>query len=406
MKGFFHFFRRLFKYLKTHSVSGLIKRIKDMLKKKDVYAQDGYIIDKTVVEFNPSDYEKHKNDKLLLLNWVIPEMGVGSGGHINIFRFISNLENQGFHSRVYLHNSLSLKDNDSLRKFIKSNFSILDSRVEAFCDIEYMTFAHATIATGWQTAYPVKNFNNTISKFYFVQDFEPYFYPMGSYYAFSENTYNFGFRGITAGDWLKDKLNKEYGMKTDSFGFSYDKDIYTVRKKRSNGKRVFFYARPVTARRDFELGMLTFKLLNDLVEDLTVVFAGWDVSNYDIPFKYENLGVLPIEKLADVYSDCDMCLVISHTNLSLLPLEVMASGSVAVCSKGENSSWLVDDNNSIMVDFEPEKMAEKMAYYLNNPEELDVIRQKGIEFAKNTSWVKEAEKVSEAIRKGIAEDDG
>ena len=65
-----------------------------------------------------------------------------------------------------------------------------------------------------------------------------------------------GFRGITAGDWLKDVMRNDYGMTADSFLFSYDDKIYKPKEKTDDKPRVFFYARPVTPRRDFELGML------------------------------------------------------------------------------------------------------------------------------------------------------
>ena len=105
-----------------------------------------------------------------------------------------------------------------------------------------MKFAHATVATSWTTAYYVRKFQNTISKFYFVQDFEPHFYAHGSEYEFAENTYKMGFRGITAGDWLRDIMRNEYGMQADSFHFSYDDKVYQPKEKQDNEKRVFFYA--------------------------------------------------------------------------------------------------------------------------------------------------------------------
>lgn len=399
------FAKHVYKYISTKGIDGACNYIDKIADKIDVFKFYDYIVDQTVYELDNAEYEAHKNDEVKILNWIVPEMGPGSGGHINIFRFVSNLENMGFHSRIYIHNPTFLNDDDKLREFLREHFSILDERVECYHDCKDAKFAHATIATGWQTAYFVKNFNNTVSKFYFVQDFEPYFYAMGSEYEFAENTYKFGLRGITAGDWLKDKLNKEYGMITDSFGFSYDKDIYTPHEKKDDVNRVFFYARPVTPRRDFELGLLALNELDKRVDNLEVCFAGWDISNYEIPFKHKSYGILQIEELSEIYAQCDMCFVISNTNLSLLPLEVMASNSVAVCSVGENSTWLVNDENSVLVDYEPIQMAEKMAYYLKNPQELAKIREKGLAFAQSTSWVTEAEKVRDALLKGIAEDD-
>ena len=228
---------------------------------------------------------------------------------------------------------------------------------------------------------------------------------MGSEYMFAENTYKFGFRGLTAGDWLKNKLEKEYGMETTSFGFSYDRDLYTEKEKRDNVKRLFFYARPVTARRAFELGLLALNEITKRMPEIEVVFAGWDVSNYEIPFVHLNGGSVKLDALSDLYAQCDMCLVLSNTNLSLLPLEVMASNSVAVCTKGENSEWLVNNENSIMVDFDPVAIADTIIYYYNHPDELESIRKKGVEFAHNTSWEKEAKKVYDAVMKGIREDE-
>ena len=404
MGKLYRFAKRVYRYISKRGISGVSDYINKVAAKTDVLKFYEYIVDEDTIELDECEYKEHANDQVKILNWIIPEMGVGSGGHINIFRFISNLEDMGFHSRIYLHRPDALKSDEKLHAFLKEHFSILDERVESFSDLNDISFAHATIATSWNTAYFVRKFNNTISKFYFVQDFEPYFYAMGSEYEFAENTYHFGFRGITAGDWLKEKLHEEYGMETVSFGFSYDKDIYKPYEKKDEEKRVFFYARPVTPRRDFELGMLALNELNKRVENLTVYFAGWDIENYEIPFKYKSFGILNIEELSELYAQCDMCFIISNTNLSLLPLEVMASNSVAVCSKGENSTWLVNEENSVLVDYDPIKIAEKMAYYFEHPQELEVIRKNGLEFASKTSWVIEAEKVRDALLKGIEED--
>ena len=83
----------------------------------------------------------------------------------------------------------------------------------------------------------------------------------------------------------------------------------------------------------------------------------------------------------------------------------MACNSVAVCSKGENSTWLVNEENSILVDYDPNQIADTMEDYFKHPEKLASIRKKGLEFAKNTSWEREAEKVKEAILRGIHEDE-
>lgn len=356
------------------------------------------------VPFSKEDYLKYRDQKIIL-NWVIPEPGIGGGGHINIFRFVTGLQKLGFHNRIYLMYPGKFSSDEKCEKFLEKYYEMDCSEIEIHINISQMEFAHAIIATSWQTAYAVKNFNNAISKFYFVQDFEPLFFPVGSDYTFAENTYRFGFRGITAGEWLKEKLNKEYGMETDSFSFSYDKELYVPGIKRDQKNRVFFYARPYTARRAFEFGLVALTEIAKKVPQLEVVFAGEDISKYKIEFKHVNAGIVPLSNLSDLYAQCDMCLVLSNTNLSLLPLEVMASNSVAVCTKGANSDWLVNDDNSIMVDFEINDVVEKIVYYFEHKDELEAKRENGRNFAITTSWETEVQKVKEAFLRGIKEDE-
>lgn len=371
----------------------------------DVYSEYDFVVDRDDhIPFSPEDYRKHRGERYIL-NWVIPEPGIGGGGHINIFRFVTRLQKLGFHNRIYLMYPGQFTSDKKCELFLEKYYEIDCKDIEVHIHLSDMEYGHAVIATSWQTAYAVRRFDNTISKFYFVQDYEPLFFPVGSKYTFAENTYRFGFRGITAGDWLKDKLHREFGMTTDSFSFSYDRELYVPGKKRDDKNRIFFYARPYTARRAFEFGMVVLTEVAKRIPRFEVVFAGEDISKYRIEFKHVNAGIVPLSELSDLYAQCDMCLVLSDTNLSLLPLEIMASNSVAVCTRGANSEWLVNDENSIMVDFDVNDVIDKLVYYLTHKEELQEKRRKGLAFAESTSWDTEAEKVRDTLLKGIKEDE-
>jgi len=392
--------RKVMAVYRDKGISGVMDRIDTNCSKIDVYGFYGYTVDRAEIPLNMEQKQKLEQ---IVVNWVIPDLDVGSGGHMNIFRFITHLENMGLHNRIYLYDSRRFQDDEEFRIFLKEHYgsTLSNQSIEAYNHVSSMTYAQATIATGWQTAYFVRRFNNTDEKFYFVQDYEPNFYPMGSEYLLAEETYKFGFKGITAGDWLKNKLRDEYGMQTESFLFSYDKNIYQKKEKRDDVKRIFFYARPVTPRRAFELGLLSLVELYKRVPDIEVVFAGWDVSNYEIPFTHLNAGSVRIEELSDLYAQCDMCLVMSTTNLSLLPLEIMASNSVVVCSKGANNEWLLNEKNSILVSYDPVEIAATMEDYLKHREKLAEKREQGLQFVAETDWEKEARKVYDIIMKGI-----
>src|SRR5947208_1533993 len=131
-------------------------------------------------------------------------------------------------------------------------------------------------ATSWTTAYPVRNAKIEGGKFYFVQDFEPSFYPVGSESVLAENTYRFGLYGITAGGWLSKKLEHDYGMQCDHFEFGSDFGRYYYVNSGHRSK-VFFYARPVTTRRGFELGVLALDRFHRAKPEYEINMAGWPV---------------------------------------------------------------------------------------------------------------------------------
>src|SRR5476651_1273904 len=315
-----HKVKQAFSYYKVHGFFALLRKanatIQDssvtLFKKTDVLGFYDFILDRPF----GSIFSDEVGNKTM--NWFIPPYGRGSGGHLNIFRFVFLLERLGYECRIIIVGGHSKYDLVEAKSQIAEWFFPFAAPV--YDGTEGVPAAFYSVATSWQTAYYVKNFQTTKYKCYFVQDFEPYFYAVGSESAMAEATYSFGFSAITAGGWLAEKLTDEYQTHAFPISFSYDRDLYRLMHRREPEiKRVFFYARPPTQRRAFELGLLA---LNEVVRRLPhvkVIFAGWDVSNYEIPFEHLNAGTLNVAELPDLYNQCDVALVLSFTNLSLLP---------------------------------------------------------------------------------------
>lgn len=331
------------------------------------------------------------------INWFVPPFGMGSGGHLNIFRFVRNLENLGFDCRVIICNDHSGVSSEVIRKQIAQWFFPLEAHVFQYPQQE-IPAAEISVATGWQTAYPVKAFRGTTHRCYFVQDFEPFFYPPGSEYALAEETYRFGFTGITAGDWLAEKLKDEYGMDTHPFQFSYDQDLYKPISRRDTIQRVFFYARPPTPRRAFDLGVLILAELAKRLPEVEVVLAGWDVNGYELPFRNLKCGVLSLAELPDLYSHCDAALVLSFTNASLLPPELMACGCAVVSNTGANNEWLLDDGCAVLARPTVTAMADALQRVLEDSDYRGSVVKGGFLKANASTWEHEAEKVAAVFR--------
>jgi glycosyltransferase involved in cell wall biosynthesis len=268
----------------------------------------------------------------------------GGGGHQNIFRFIDFLDESGYKNDVYLYSTFDDTTTEQATENVKAYSSAKNTTFHYYKKGSQIK-ADVLFATGWETAYPVFNQPTNALKFYFVQDFEPLFYPMGTDYVLAENTYKFGFHGITAGGWLDDKLTREYGMQCDHYDFGADPQNY-VFKNTKKRKQIFFYARPVTERRGFDLGVMALDIFHKAHPEYEIVLAGWDVSEWSVPFPYTNLKALKVEELCDVYNQSAAALVLSLTNMSLLPLELLASGTIPVVNDGPNNR-LVSDNKYI-----------------------------------------------------------
>ena len=144
---------------------------------------------------------------------------------------------------------------------------------------------------------------------------------------------------------------------------------------------MFFYARPVTPREEILNWECLLSMIMGKKNPRWKSFLPAGILVIMIPFP-SKLKFSDSQVLAESYVHLDMCLIISNTNLSLLPLEVMACGSVAVCSRGENSTWLVNEENSVLVDYDPNQIAEIMEYYFKNPDKLDLIRKKRVGICK------------------------
>lgn len=315
--------------------------------------------------------------------WVMSPPGKTSGGHQNLFRFMNYLEKEGHNCTIYLYSVHHYKEIAEIEKDISGSYPKLKAKMQWIESGKDIPAHDAIFATGWETAYPVYS-AVAKRKFYFVQDFEPYFYPVGSENILAENSYKFGFHGITAGGWLSQKLNSEYGMKTSHFDFSADSGLY----KRTNPERrkdVCFYARPVTSRRAFELGIYTLTLFAKKNPDATIHMLGWDVSDYDLPFNCVNHGSMSIDELPEIYNKCAAGLVLSLTNMSLLPLELLACGVIPVVNDGPNNRLVSDNPHIYYAEPSPLELANALSDIVNRSDQV-AMSEKAAKSMGNASW--------------------
>ena len=343
----------------------------------------------------------------LILNWIFPEPIPGSGGHTDIIRMINLLASFGHHINAYVVPRQLLWDKSDLeiREFVRQHFTDINGEIFKWSEGPLVE-SDAIILTHWSTAYLVDNVHNTSGIFYFVQDWEPFFFPMGTEYLEAEQTYKMGFSCITLGRWLTQRLREWYGADADYFDLAVDHTIYYPRPVEKTGHpRICFYARPSTPRRLFPVGIEALQRVHEHRPDAEIIFYGVDdaeLRREKIAFPYTNRGILNEQQLAELFSSADVGIVLSPTNCSLVPPEMMACRCAVVDLNRETVMGVLEHEvNALLAEPTPAAIAGAVLRLLED----EPLRQQLVETAyrqvQERSWEKSARRVEEILYKKL-----
>ncbi|MFF0816104.1 hypothetical protein ACFYVR_13270 [Rhodococcus sp. NPDC003318] len=204
--------------------------------------------------------------------------------------------------------------------------------------------ADAYVATSWESAHVIgKHATHPGRRLYFVQDYEPYFYPRGSEYTLAEDTYRFGYRTIALGGMVAETLHATHSIPADRLPFGTDVSVYRLT---NNGPRngVVCYAKPRTARRGYALAVAALAAFHHQCPDQVIHLFG--DAHVRPPFPAQIHGTVSPCELADLYNSCIAGITISFTNISLVPYEMLSCGTIPVvnddrCARAELSNSAV-----------------------------------------------------------------
>ncbi len=332
-------------------------------------------------------------DEPLTIAWVAePTSGRESGGHTTMFRQVEALERAGHTCVVYFTNRHGWAI-DQHRENVRGWWPSIRAEVRDASEIED---AHAIFATSWPTAYTVLASPARGARFYFVQDFEPSFYPAGSDALLAEATYRFGFHGVTAGRWLAELLRRDYGMAADHFDFGCDLARYSF-DATAERTAVCYYTRFSKARRAYELGIVALELFAERHPEVDIHLFG-DVAP-GLPFRAINHGSLTPDQLSDLYNRCVAGLVLSATNVSLVPHEMLAAGCLPVVNDAEHNRIVLDNDEVVYVPATPFELANALSALVERPAaERVAAAEAAARSVRSCSWAQAALQVEQAVR--------
>ena len=305
------------------------------------------------------------------------------------------MERHGVESSFFiLPGSFSQKSPERVSKEIESWFGCDFS---VFVSAEIPEQFDAVVATAWNTALFASR-QKCPHKFYFIQDYEPWFSPMGEGYLLAEQSYGLRLKPITIGRWLADKVSPHYEDVVPFCDFGADLSVYrpfdAVERIPNSVCAVY---QPEKDRRLSGVLRDAIKLLIAADENIQIFLYGGDCTEFGSYSRVHALGILTVEECAALYSKCSLGISISASNPSRIPFEMMASGLPVVEIARENNFYDLPLGAITFAVPSPEGIASAVVSALANPSNLHTRAEAGRLFMQDRSINNENEMFYKAI---------
>lgn len=344
------------------------------------------------------------NEKSLDIHWIIPSFIEGAGGHMTIFRIIHLLEQFGHHQTIWIQNAKEFPDPRTARQRIKDWYMPIGQNVDVLFLPENINqlSGDVLIATDCWTTFPASQATNFKERFYFIQDLESEFHPAGANRLIADATYNFGFAALCAGPWLEE-IMQQRGLWARRWDLSADQEVYFDLPKTKIGPelQIALYARPYTPRRAVEIAFAAMEVLANRGRRFKVHLFGEENLKIDFSFPYEQHGILNHSELSKLYRNCDIGLVFSATNYSLIPLEMSACGLPVVELDCESTRAVFKNGEVTLAQGTPVGVADAVEKLADDEENRALQVRRARQFVSATSWEKSARDIEKAIKERL-----
>ena len=269
--------------------------------------------------------------------WVISPPSKGSGGFRTICSKALYLDQHGFECHFFiLPGAESYKSASQVAEEIVNWYGYEPKSVCVQALIP--DCFDVAIATAWTTAEYVA-MQPVSFKLYFIQDFEPWFYPVGESYLCAEHSYLLDLKPITIGRWLSTKVSNYYSHPVLYCDFGVDTAVYNHCANKREPRSVCAIFQPNKDRRLSGLLLEAIRLACSYDNSLSFYLFGHDDRLNIDERRVHQLGILSVSECAKLYSKCSVGISLSASNPSRLPFEMLASGLSVVELYGQNTDY-------------------------------------------------------------------
>lgn len=331
-------------------------------------------------------------DRPLTVGWVTSPPAAGSGGHTTLFRMVEGLEARGHTCVVFLYDRHGL---DVAQRTAELRRGWPGVRAEVRDARAGISGVDAVVASSWESAHVVLSCGaRPVHRLYFIQDYEPYFYPRGSEYELAAMTYRFPFRRIALGEMVAGCLRSELGQEADVVPFGCDTVTYRPPETEAPRSGVVLYAKPDVGRRGFLLARLALERFHRAHPDQEIHVYGARPTGLQFPVSYH--GNLAPAELNELYGRVVAGLAMSFTNISLVAEEMLAAGVVPVVNDSPLSRADLPSAYVGWAEPTPAGIAAELAVAVDRPD-ADAYAAKVAASVMGRSWGPTQEQVAQIV---------
>lgn len=324
------------------------------------------------------------------IDFLLPTPLRGSGGHRTIVANAEALADRGH--RVRLHVQRSRRMRNTLRKTQEwhgvQSCELSDGWPSALPDSD------AVMATTWFSAGSVATLSTEARRLYFVQDYEPLFFPAGDFAVAASASYTLGLQTLVIGRWLQHKLFVDHGVKAWSVPFTADQSIYTPAQMQRAARVVAIY-QPEKDRRCPALVEDTLRRLIE-VTGVEVVTVG-SAAGPSLGPHHRHRGIVSKEELATLYQSSRVGLCLSASNPSRVPFEMMACGLPVIELGLPNNAYDLPPEGCLLARPDPDSLAEALRVVLDDESSRNRLSNGGADYMRFWQQSREIEAFIEFV---------
>jgi GT2 family glycosyltransferase/glycosyltransferase involved in cell wall biosynthesis len=323
--------------------------------------------------------------------FLLPVKGGGGGAH-SVVQEVTEMRRLGLHARVGVKH-------EQVEGFVKA-YADIDGSRDTFIGFDDNTLIEVaesydivvgTIYGSMKLVKRIADINPYILPAYYLQDYEPMFFPEGSpQWQEARDSYTLvpGAFHFAKTQWIIDQVKREHGVTVHKVQPSIDHEVYKPAQRGASGRlTVCAMIRPQTPRRGAERTMRLLAVLHKQHGDrIAIHLFGCESEHPDFQkleraFPFANHGPLLRPQVAALLAQSDLFIDLSdYQAFGRTALEAMACGCAAVVpADGGANEYAVHQENALVLDTLDEAACfAAISSLLGRPAALQRMRRNGL----------------------------